>query len=118
MSTGFETQTQNDERPVRGQTLQKGEVHENRGTGGGSENRGVREQQRLGLSQAGTTIENRSMAAGGTLRSTEVVGLVSLIQGCISRCPYEVPVEGEGVPKNRFISVTWFIWFGSWYTHG
>ena len=33
MSTRFETQTQNDDRPVRGQTLQKGEVHENRGTG-------------------------------------------------------------------------------------
>ena len=30
MSTGFETQTQNDERPVRGQTLQEGEVHESR----------------------------------------------------------------------------------------
>ena len=30
MSTGFETQTQNDERSVRGQTLQEGEVHESR----------------------------------------------------------------------------------------
>ena len=30
MSTGFETQTQNEERPVRGQTLQEGEVHESR----------------------------------------------------------------------------------------
>jgi hypothetical protein len=27
---GFETQAQNEERPVRGQTLQEGEVHENR----------------------------------------------------------------------------------------
>jgi hypothetical protein len=27
---GFETQTQNKERPVRGYILQKGEVHENR----------------------------------------------------------------------------------------
>ena len=38
VSTGFETQTQNEERPVRGQTLQEGEVHENRRKGR-SENR-------------------------------------------------------------------------------
>jgi hypothetical protein len=42
--TGFETQPQNKERPVRGQTLQKGEVHESRGSGdrGGVREQGVR----------------------------------------------------------------------------
>ena len=54
VSTWFETQTQNDERPVRGQTLQKGEVHENRERGGGSEVRGPR-KGRCGMSQ-GTMI--------------------------------------------------------------
>ena len=38
-STGFETQTQDDERPVRGQTLQEGEVHDNKRKGGPHENR-------------------------------------------------------------------------------
>ena len=66
---GFETQTQNDKTGKRS-ALQKGEVHEReRGTGGGSENR----RDLVCLRQALWT-ENRSMAAGGTLRSTEVVG--------------------------------------------
>ena len=52
------------------------------------------------------------MAAGGTLRSTEVVGDVSLIQDCISRCPYEVPVDREGVPKQfHFRHMVYLVWF-------
>ncbi len=42
---GFESYDQNDERLERGQTLQEGEVHET------ERGKGVREPQRLGLSQ-------------------------------------------------------------------
>ena len=55
---GFETQTQNEERPVRGYILQEGEEHENRERDRGRvREQGVREQQRLGLSQGTMTCE-------------------------------------------------------------
>ena len=66
VSTGFETQTQNDERPVRGQTLREGEVHENR-------RKGRSENRRDLVCLKALRSENRSMEGVHT-QSTEVVG--------------------------------------------
>ena len=99
MSTWFETQTQKDERPVRGQ-LQKGEVHENRREGGE-----FREQQRLGLSQ-GTMIWEPRYGGGAHPKYRSCRVLVSQIprtevwRGCT---PEVLKLYGEGVP-NQFPS--------------
>ena len=81
---GFESYDQNDERPVRGQTLQEGEVHKNRER--------VREPKRLGMSQ-GTMNREPKYGGGAHPKYGSCRGLVSLIpRAGISRCPYEVPV--------------------------
>ena len=73
VSTWFETQTQNDERPVRGQTLQEGEVHENKREGGPHENRRGSENRRDLVCLKARWSENRGMEGVHT-QSTEVVG--------------------------------------------
>ena len=91
MSTRFETQTQNDERPVRGQTLREGEVHENREGGR------VREPQRLGMSQ-GTMIREPRYGGGAHPKyrsSTEEAFLNSF---------FSPPSHGS------FGLVTWYTW--------
>ena len=92
---GFETQIQNDKTGKRS-ALQKGEVHEReRGTGG----EGPRSVETWFVSGRHDDREQKYGCRGHTAKYRSCRRLVSLIQGCISRCPYEVPVDGEGVPK-------------------
>jgi hypothetical protein len=72
---GFETQTQNEERPVRDYILQEGEEHENRERERGRvREQGVRDPQRLGLSQ-GIMIREQEYGGGAhpKYRSCRVV---------------------------------------------
>ncbi len=83
---GFESYDQNDERPVRDKTLQEGKyTRTERG-------KGVREPQRLGMSQG--TMNREPKYGGGTHpKYGSCRGLVSPIPRVgISRCPNEVPV--------------------------
>ena len=96
-------------RPVRGQRSKKEKYTREKGGQG----EGPRTVERLGLSQAGTmNREPKYDCRGHTAKYRSCRRLVSLIQGCISRCPYEVPVDREGVPKQfHFRHMVYLVWF-------
>ena len=121
MSTGFETQTQNDERPVRGQTLQEGEVHESRERDRGR----VREPQRLGMSQ-GTMIREPKYGGGAHPKYGSCRVLVSQIPitEVWSGCPHEVPKLTDKAflrtvtfsHHRHMVHLVWFLGTLSWVT--
>ena len=103
---GFETQIQNDKTGKRS----------------APKRRSTREQ-REGQGEGPRTVETWFVSGRHYELRTEVLEgahskyrscrrLVSLIQDCISRCPYEVPVDREGVPKQfHFRHMVYLVWF-------